>query len=819
MREIFTRLREDLGAGASQAVRTTRSSPGYTIAVLLTVALCIGANAAVFAVWNALLLRPLPYPDPERLFVLQATRPGPTGTPETYVASPLDFVRWKNDSRGFEEIGALWPRDVGLLASGEPETVPAAALSASMFPLLGASPMLGRVFTAAEDRADSRLVVLAHGLWQRRFGSDPAVVGRTVRLDGEAFTVIGVMGPGFQPLFYRSELWVPLGIDEGHMPRPGARYLLTAGRLRGGVSAEQGKAELAALSHRLEEQFPETHRGWGSTIEPLRDNLFGDRRPALRLLLGGAAFLLLIGCANLANLMLARAVARRGETALRLALGASRERILRQELVASLLLGLAGSGLGLALARAALKPLLLLDPETARVVGAGAFDLRLLAFTFGATVLTTVAFGLLPALRQSGSDAGEALRGEGPRVAGHRRDRRVRHVLLAAQIGVTLVLLVGSGLLLRALGGLANRDPGFRPGGVLVAQMVLPTSRYTEAPRRVAFVDELLQRTRALPSVQAASTTMTRFLRRNESMQATFVIEGRPVVAGEDLGTHFRRISDDYLRTMGTRLVAGREFNPGDRADTLPVVMVSESFARRHFPGEDALGRRLARRTADGPRWLTVVGVAADVMDSGLAEATGPTMYLPYAQNSVAGVTFAPLTLVIRTAGDPRLLAPAVRAAIAAIDRDLPVESMTPLRHLLSESLGPQRFRTILLSVFGALGLALAAIGIYGVTAYTVAQRTRELGVRLALGAQGRDVVVLVLRSALTTVATGLSLGLVASLLAGRAIRGLLYGIPPSDPATLGLVAGGLGAIAIAAAYLPARRVVRIDPMLTLRAD
>jgi predicted permease len=819
MRESLARLRDDVVAGARQAARTLRSSPGYTLAVLLTLAVGIGANAAVFAVWSALLLRPLPYREPERLFVLQGTRPGPSGTPDTYVASPLDFVRWKNDSRAFEEIGALWPRDVGLLASGEPETVPAAALSASMFPLLGAVPLLGRVFTAEEDRPGSRLVVLGHGLWQRRFGGDRAVTGRTVYLDGEAYTVVGVMAPGFQPLFYRSDLWVPLGIDEGSMPRRGARYLLTAGRLRAGLSAEQGRAELAAISRRLEEQFPETHRGWGSAIEPLRDNLFGDRRPALRLLLGGATFLLLIGCANLANLALARAVSRRGETAVRLALGASRQRILREELVASLLLGIAGSGLGLALAQATLRPFLLLDPETARVVGPSAFDPRLLAFTLGAAVLTTLAFGLLPALRQSGADAGGALRSEGARVAGHRGDRRVRQVLLAAQLAVTLVLLAASGLLLRALGDLASRDPGFRPSGLLVAQMVLPTSRYAEAPRRTAFVDELLERTRALASVQGASTTMTRFLRRNESMQASFVVEGRPVAAGEDLGTHFRRISADYFRTMGIRVVAGREFTSGDRADTLPVVIVSESFARRHFPAEDPLGRRLKRPIGDGAPWLTVVGVVADVMDSGLGEATGPTMYQPYPQNSVAGVTFAPLTLVVRTVGDPRLAAPAVRAAIAAVDRDLPVESMTPLPRLLSESLGPQRFRTILVSVFGALGLALAGIGIYGVTAYSVAQRTRELGVRLALGARGRDVVGLVLRGALATVAAGLSLGLLASLLLGRALRGLLYGIEPTDPATFALVASGLAAIAVAAAYLPARRAIRIDPVLTLRGE
>ncbi len=798
-----------------QALRRLLRSPWHTAAAVVTLALGIGANAAIFTVFNAVFLRPLPYRDPEGLYILNSIREatGPGGKPQPFVVAALDLVTWREECRKLQEVSGLSLMDVSLGVGDHPESVPALGATASLFTLLGVPPQIGRVFTAEEDRPGNAVVVLAHSLWQSRFGGDPSVLGRTVVVDGQARVVLGVMPKGFLPLLYRGELFVPLALDRDAVlasPRKGARTFPAAARLGPGASLAEARAEMDRLAKRLANDYPDSHRGWGARPERAREALLGDRRPALRLLLVAAFLVLLIACTNVANLLLARAAGRSSDTAVRIALGAGPTAILRPHLAECLLLCVAGTSIGVASALVLLGPLLALDPDTARLVGTPRLDGRLLVFAAALCLVATFGFGLAPFLKQLSTGALGSLR-QGSRLLGSVRDRRLRQILVTTQVAISLLLLSGAGLLLRSLFNLERQDPGFDPKGLLTAQIVLPASRYAEPRVRVTFVESLVSRLRALPGAALVSTSMTRF-KTGVSMQSPIRIEGTDLLPGEGETAHIRRITPGYFETMRVRL-RGRDFDDRDHATALPVTIVSESFVRRHWSGVDPIGKRLARAGT----WLTVVGIAADVRDAGLGSDLGPALYLPYSQNNSAGVSWAPVTLLLRTQSDPLLLTKPVREAVAALDSNLAVDALTPVATLLIESQAPQKFRTLLLLLLALVGLALSAVGIYGVTSYGAALRTREMGVRMALGAEARQVQSLIVFETLRPVLLGLGLGLVASRFVSTLVTGLLHGVSAADPAVLLGVSAILLGTALLAGLIPARRSMRLDPVRALR--
>jgi predicted permease len=810
-------LPEALGSWRAEvrlSARRLLRRPARSAATVLVHALGIGAAVALFGLWSTLFLRPLPYPGADRLVSLLVTHGPGTGTAAEYSASPLDYVAWRERARSFEEVGATVPREIGLSGDDEPVSVRGESVSASLLRLLGADPLLGRTFGEDEDRRQAPVALLGHGLWTRRFASDPAVVGRTIRVDGMPHEVIGVLRPGFTTLFQRSDLYVPLGIHAGNLPRKGARYVATSARLRPGVSMESALAEMEAIRAALTAESPDTHTGWGLRIKPMREQYFGPRRGALALLLAGVGTLLVIGCANLAHLSLADALARRGEMALRVALGAGRARLLRGLAVESLLLALLGGAIGLAIALLLTPRVVAMDADLARLLGTPRFDPRVAAFAVVVSLVVGLLSGVLPALgrvRDAAPAAGSR------RVTGDRRDRALRLTLLAGEVALSLVLLAGGALLVKGLADLRRTDPGFEPGGLLAAQVVLPPSRYSEAAARTAVVDRVLESLRGAPGVVSASTGMTRFAGAS-SMQVMVQVEGHTSERGDPDSAHFRRVSPGYLRTTGARLLAGREFEPADREGAPLVAVVSRSFARRYWPGQDAIGRRLKRGTA-AKEWTTVVGVVADTRDAGLAFDASATLYVPHAQNSTAGMAFAPVTLLVRTSGDPMLAAPLLRRALQTADPELPMETPVRVTEALAASLGPQRFQAILLAGFATAGLLLAAAGLYGVTVHAVAQKTREIGVRMALGARSADVLRAVAGPALGAVAIGLLVGAAAARAGASLMARVIAGSGGWDPVLLAAAAAVLAAVAVAATLVPAWRGVRLDPAVALRED
>ncbi|HKG90269.1 MAG TPA: ABC transporter permease [Gemmatimonadaceae bacterium] len=797
------------------AARALRRSPGYTATAVLTLALGIGATTAIYSVVSALMLRPLPYPHAERLLVLSNTRAGPAGGAEIdYGGGPREVLRWRQGLRTLEAVEAIYARPIALSGEGtEPETIDGAGATAGYLPLLGADAAFGRSFTGHEDSSAAQLAVLSHGLWRRRFGGDPAILGKSIVLDGRPHVVIGVLRPSFQSLVRRVDVWVPLGLTEASMKAPVSRFHAVLGLARRGVSLAAVTAELRATATELQRDYPASNTGWSARARPAQAAMAEDQRASALTLLGAVAFLLLLGCANVANLTLARAVRRRGETAVRLALGATRWQAARPQLAESALIGLGGAAFGVAVAALAVGPLLALDPDRPPILDSVTLDGRVLAVAVLLSVLAGLASGALPALRAArlGGTAG-TLAESGRRLAGGARDRRVRRVLVAAQTALALVLLTGAVLMLRTLRELGRVDPGFDAHNVLTMQLNLPASRYPDKAERAAFVERALETIRAVPGVVGAASTLNRFVPQ-QSLQTILSIEGRPAGPENDFSTHFRRLSPGYFETMRIPLLRGRTFTAEDREGSVPVAVVSRSLAERAWPGEDALGKRL-KRPGDANPWLTVVGVAPDVRDAGLDDELGPTIYLPYAQTNTGTVS-----LVVRTASAPAGLAPAVRQAVWSLDRDLPLDAVLPLERLMDDSLSKQRSRAVLLSLFAAVGLALASLGLYGVTSHTVAERTREVGIRMALGATGPSVGRLLVLDAMRWVAVGLLVGAALARAAGAAIQGLLFRSSGADPLTLLGAALVLALVALVAAYLPARRAARLVPASALGGE
>jgi putative ABC transport system permease protein len=795
---------------ARYAARMLVRSPGFSLVAILTLALGIGANTAIFSVVNALLLRPLPYPAAGQLvMVWQDLRA--RGGPADEWATPGNFVDWRDSRAIFASTAAMQGWQPTLTGVAEPEPLFGEQVTQEYFDVLGVRPALGRAFAPEEDVPNApRVVVLSHGLWQRRFGGDRAMVGRSIILGGEPHEVIGVMPDGFRPaVLPQAELWRPRRLNTAN-PSRGAVVLRIVARLPDGVTLEQARGSADVLSRRLEQRYPETNTGARINIVSLQEQVVGQMRPGLLVLLGAVGFVLLIACVNIANLLLARASGRGREIAVRMALGAVRLRVVRQLLTESILLACLGGALGVLLGVWGVALLVSIAPAGAPRTDEIGLDGMVLGFAAALTLLTGLLFGLVPALQVSRPELTPALR-EGGRGSAGPAGQRVRRALIVSEVAVALMLLVGSGLLLRTFLRIQSVDLGFDPDNVLVGLIVPPQVKYRNDTERAVLYDRLLERIQALPGIESSALASVIPLGGDSDM--TILIEGQPVPrsSSEAQATWYRLVSADYLQTMGISVRSGRMFEAGEPA---PILVVNETAARRFWPGQDPIGRRVRFDDAASAPWFTVVGVAEDVKMRGARGGARAEVYIPYWQMPEPGVN-----VVLKAAGDPTLLIGPLRQAVREVDPDMPVSNLTPMATVVSDSIAEPRFLAMLVGVFAALALILAAIGIYGVMSYAVLQRTSEIGVRMALGAGRNEVFGLIVGDGLTLAGTGIGIGLVASFALARSIRTLLFGVGAIDPLTFVVTTVTLLAMAALACIVPAYRATRVDPMVALKAE
>jgi putative ABC transport system permease protein len=790
------------------ALRTLRRSPGFALVAVVTLALGIGANTAIFSVVDAVLVRPLPFSEPERLVSVSELTPG--AKREEFAVAPATFLDWRAGVRSFSSVAAWQTRWLNLTGSGEPSRLRAAAVSASLFSTLGVSPALGRGFgPESEQPGNDAVVVLGNGLWRERFGGDPRVVGTTVSMDGRPYVVAGVMPPEFR-FPEEAEMWVPLAFSAEQATSHGAHMLSVVGRLAPGATLDGARAEVQGVARRLAVESPETNQGWSADAVSLDQALVGRVRPALLVLLGSVGMILLIACANVGNLLLARAAARGREMSVRAALGAGRGRLVRQLLVESLVLALLGGAAGVGVAAWGVRLVVAAAAGSVPRAAEVTVDGRVLLFTFAVAALAGVLFGLAPALHTARGDLHAGLKEGGRGGSSGVRARRVRAGLVVAEVALSMVLLAGAGLLLRSFARLVSTDPGFRTEQVLTASLNLPRGRYADSIAQLAFLRAARERIGAIPGVRqvAAVTTLPLW---GPAMGVGIAIEGRPVARPEDLPSGgFDAVTPGYFEAMGIRLVRGRALAETDREGTPPVAVLSESLARRLFPGEDPIGKRIVPTDAQRTT-REVVGVVADVRHGSMGADPEPRLYVSMYQTPGPRIFFA-----VRTAGDPAAVAVALRREVLSVDPSQPAETRT-MEEVVSRSVAGPRFGTMLLGGFAGVGLLLAAIGLYGVVSYSVATRTREIGIRMALGAGPRQVLAGVLRHGMGMAGLGLVLGLAAALAAARLLGSMLYGVSAADPAVFAVVPVLLAAVALLASWLPGLRATRVDPAVAFR--
>jgi putative ABC transport system permease protein len=812
----------DLRQDVRYAWRGLLGSPGFTLVAVLTLALGIGAATAIYTVVDTVLLRPLGVRDADAVVVLRE-RPRDEEAPSVRsgTVSPANFFDWEAQTRSFSSMAYFvqWP--LNLTGDGDPQETQAQLVSANFFATLGVRPMLGRGFAPEEDDPEGpgigagEVAVLSHRLWQSRYGGDPAVVGQTIRVADEPVTVVGVMGPNFRVLDGSPDLWIPLSIERGNRTTMG-RFVTGIARLKPGVARERAEQDLDAAARRLEAAYPDFNTGWGTAMVPLRDAVVGDVRPALLVLLAAVGMLLLIACTNVANLLLGRASTRRQEVAVRLSLGATRGRLVRQLLTESLVLAAIGGAVGVTAAALGTRALVRSLPESVQLprMDAVQVDARVLAFALAVTLLTGVLFGLVPALTASRGDPQATLRDAGRGSTGGRAPMRLRSGLVVAEVALALVLLVGAGLLLRSFQKLREVDTGTHPQGVLTLRMSLGSSAYEADEARSGFVARLVRSMEGLPGVQAVGTVSQLPLTEGKTGHSARRTDRPAPPPGQEPGVDFRWVGGDYFRAQGVRLVRGRTFDARDDAGSARVFVINQALARQQFPGEDPVGRRLTYEWGDGPTEGEIVGVVEDVRETSVTAEPSPALYHAYAQwpNGL-------LNVVVRTAGDPLSVAGPAREAVRSLDPNLPVASVRTMDLVVADATARSRMSSYLLGAFAALALVLAAIGLYGVIAYGVAQRRGEIGVRVALGADHGAILGLIVRQGMRLTAAGLALGVAGALVLTRLLRSLLFGVTATDPATFLAVPLVLGAVALLASYLPASRAARTDPAIALRAQ
>jgi putative ABC transport system permease protein len=796
--------------------RSLLKRPAFTAIALLTLALGIGVNSAIFSAVDSLLLRPLPLKDPGRLVSVweQTLRDGI----QQNEAAPASFFDLQNQNQVFEQIGAYGPYDVNLTGDGEPERLDGQLVTANVFSILGVSAALGRTFSPEEDQpGQEHVVVLSDALWQRRFNRDPSIINRAITLNGESFIVIGVMPRDFFFPVREVELWVPWAMEPDQKSGRGDHYLRLVARLRQGTTLAGANGDLASIAQRLSAEYPRTNEGLGFVVHSLHQDYVGNLRLPILILFAAVGLVLLIACANVANLLLAQATTRRKEIAIRIALGARRWTIVRQLLVESLLLAAGGGLLGTLGAFWGVEALAKFLPESLSKLQGVSIDARVFLFTLGVSMITAVVFGGVPALLASRTKPGETLSDVARDTAGGTSGRNVRRVLIISEVALAVVLLVSAGLLIRSFQLLRQVDTGFNTDNALTMRMVLPFPKYAKAETRRAFYDEVLRKVAALPGVESAG--MITFLPLSfHGMHFSFSVEGQTSPSDRQLPFALLRVvSPDYFRAMGIPLRRGRFFDTRDSADSQPAVLVNRRLAEQYWPGQDAIGKRLKVGPADSPNaWLTVVGIVGDTRQTGLNEQK-LEFYVPYAQER--RLFMAPRDLVVRTKSDPALIASAVRQAVWTVDKDQPVSNVRTLDQVFAAAISQERFQALMLGLFATLALVLACIGLYGVISYSVVQRTHEIGVRIALGAQPVDVLRIVIRQGMTLTLAGLVVGIVAGTLATRVLSDMLFGVAPRDPLTFTGVPVLLLLVAFLACYIPARRATRIDPLVALRYE
>jgi putative ABC transport system permease protein len=792
--------------------------PGFTAAAVMALALGIGANSAIFSVVNAVLLRSLPYKEPNQLMIVQSTKR--QDSRRSGSASYLDFADWRSQNQVFDEMAAFHSKGHTLTGASEPERIDGARVSASFFPLLGVETSLGRGFLPEEDKPKGeRVAIISHGLWQRRFGSDPNIIGQSLTLDAQNYTVIGVLGAGFNfPVeIEKADIWSPLALDGQLLEQRGAHFLKVIARLKPGVSPQAAQAEITTIASRLEQQYPEDNTDRVVSLYSLYDHLVGGIRPALLVLLGAVGFVLLIACSNVANLLLARAAGRQREIAIRMALGATRGRIVRQLITESLILAFIGGGAGLLLALWGVESLIALSPANLpRLSGVGV-DGWVLSFTLLISMMTGIIFGLAPALKASKPDLNDALKEGGRGSTEGFSGRRLRNLLVVSEMALALVLLISAGLLIRSFLRLQQVNAGFDPSNVLTAQVGLPESKYKEGVQVSAFFEQTLERIAALPGVESAGGITVLPLSGN-NMRTSFTVQNRPAPPpGQEPLAELRTVTPGYFRTLRIPLLRGEEFTENYKRGSPGRIIINDTMARRFWPDEDPIGQRvsigISLDDADPTVW-EIVGIVGDVRHASLDVEPSPEMYVSHSQMS-----WPFLTLVVRSSSDPMAMAGPVRDQILAIDKDQPVSSIRSMERMVSASIAQPRFYLLLLGIFAALALVLAAVGIYGVLSYSVTQRMHEIGIRMALGAEPADVIKLVVGQGMMLALAGVAIGLIGAFVFTRLMSSMLYGVSATDPVTFAALALLLTAVALLASYIPARRATKVDPMVALRYE